>query len=129
MPGDFSKDDLKTYYSDDETGLYVLTGPLPRLQLKEAPEPADAPLYMDLETGEAYFPEEISSKDANMIARYAAEQSPGNYLFQLNADDERWREEFSELFDQVDTGSVESYSVNLDENPDAGSPSSPGSEF
>ena len=59
-----------------------------------------------------------------MIVRYAAEQSLGNSLFQLNQDNERWREEFSELFDQVDTGSLESYSVNLDENPDTGSPSS-----
>lgn len=113
---------MKTYYSDDETDLYVLTGPLPRLQLKEAPEPVDAPLYMDLDTGEAYHPGQISSGDAETVARYAAQESPGNSLFELVQDTERWRKEFSELFDQVETGVVDGYSVDLDERPDAGSP-------
>lgn len=121
MPNEFSEEELKTYYSEDETGVYVLTGSLPRLQLKEEPEPEDAPLYMDLETGEAYHPEDISSVDAEKAARYAVEQASEDTLFHLNEDTERWREEFSELFDRMSVESVESYSVNLDENPDAGS--------
>jgi hypothetical protein len=112
---------LRTYYSKDETDLYVLTAPLPRLQLKEAPEPSDAPLYMDLETGEAYHPGQISSGNAETVARYAAKESPGNSVFELVHDTERWRKEFSDLFDQVETGPVKGYSIDLDERPDAGS--------
>ena len=126
---EFSENNLKTYYSEDETGLYVLTDSLPRLRLKEKPEPADAPLYMDIETGEAYHPSSISREEAEQVARYAAQNSPGNSLFELNQSTDRWEEEFSELFDSFDTGSVQGYSINLDETPEAGSPRSTTSEF
>ncbi|MFB6115987.1 MAG: hypothetical protein ABEK10_00605 [Candidatus Nanosalina sp.] len=122
MSEKFLESSLKTYYSDDETELYVLTGPLPRLQLKEAPDPSDAPLYIDIEAGEAYHPEQVSTEDAREVARYAAEDSAGNPLFELHQDTERWHEEFSELFGQTEIESVDGYSVDLDERPDAGSP-------
>lgn len=61
---------FKEYFSPYGYEAYVLTGPLSRLGLKPEPEPKDAPLYLDLETGEGYFPEGVSAQKANDAAQY-----------------------------------------------------------
>lgn len=91
-------DEFRAYFSEDEAEVYVLTGPLPRLELKETPEPGDAPVYMDMESGEGYYPEEVKPEQAASAAEYAREQASSNVPIHLMQDTEAWRNEFSEIF-------------------------------
>lgn len=124
MSDEFSRAEIRTYYSNDESDLFVLTGPLPRLQLKEEPEPSDAPLYIDLENNEAYHPSSVAEATAEQVVKYAEDESTGVSVSELSEDTDTWYEEFSELFNAFEEDTVESYSFNLDKNPDAGSPDS-----
>ena len=115
MSDDLSADDFKAYFSEDETEVYVLTDSLPKLKLKDTPEQREAPLYMDLETGEGVYPEEVSPGEAADAARYAIDQSSDTTLFHLSRDNEQWRREFSELFDQAEKDLGSAWSLDLDE--------------
>lgn len=101
MIDNLEEDDLNILYSEDDSEVYVVTESSARLKLESEPRPELAPLYMDLETGEAVHPEEISPNQASTFARYAIKESSAETFFSTTEDEERWREEFSGLFDQA----------------------------
>lgn len=106
--------DFRAYFSDDSTEAYVLREPLPRLGLKNEPEPEDAPLYIDLDTGEGFYPEDVSGQEAFDAATYAKEQADSDANIHLREDNDAWRNEFSGLFGKNETARF--WSVNLDDH-------------
>lgn len=115
MSGEFDADNMKAIFSEDEQEAYVTNISTGKLQLMSLSvdedssrylDPEDAPLYLDLEAGEAYHPSAVSSSVAAEAARYAIDESDTDTLFSLEQSDERWEEEFSELLDQdIELGS------------------------
>jgi|GEM_PF-2116543 len=106
-------EEFKAYFSSDDSEAYVLTGPLPTLSLKEEPEPQDAPVYLDLETGQGYYPEGVSSQKAKEAAEYAKVQASSDVSVHLRQDTDSWMREFSGLFGVDDVGGF--WSVDMDE--------------
>lgn len=129
MPGEFDSDSMKAVFSEDQREAYVTnisTGKLPLKSLSAEEgsprylDPEDAPLYLDLETGEAIYPSDISSTVATEAARYAIEEAETTTTFRLEQSDERWREEFSELLDQdieLESGGHEEIDAPVDGSP------------
>lgn len=107
-------DDQKfsAYFSEDDSEVYVLTDDLPRVVLKQRPEPEEAPLYLDMETGDGFYPEEVSAQEAYNAAEYAKDRASSDVLIHLKQDTEAWRREFSELFDTADLGPF--WSLDMD---------------
>lgn len=95
-----SDHDFKGYFTEDETGMYVVTDSLPRLKLKPEATPEDAPLYVNLDTGVGVYPEGVDSEVAYEAAKYALDKSDRDFDIHVSQDTETWQEEFSDLVDQ-----------------------------
>jgi len=107
---------FSAYFSRDGSDAYVLTDDLPRVVLKQRPEPEDAPLYLDMETGDGFYPEGVSAQEAYNAAEYAKDRASSDVLIHLKQDTEAWRREFSELFDTADLGTF--WSLDMDDSDD-----------
>lgn len=129
MREEYDREKMSPLFTGDEDEAYVTSLSYGKLSLMSLSvdedssrylDPGDAPLYLDLETGEAVHPSDVSSSVAAEAARHAIERSGGTTTFELKEDDERWREEFSEILDRnIDLGEGRSDSFNT---PVDGSP-------
>jgi|APHM01.1.fsa_nt_gi hypothetical protein len=114
MSVELEDDDLNILYSKDDSDAYVVTVSSSKLGLMSEPDPEFAPLYMNLDTGEAVHPDEVSPHEASELARYVLEESSAEIsFFTTENDEDMWREEFSGLFD-IDIGTIETRNINLD---------------
>lgn len=99
------REEVKTYYSEDEEEIYALTESLAKARLRDDLDASKAPAYINLEEGKAFYPEEIS-EDA---VEYILESSePDTTDIEPVEDSDRWREEFSGLLGDPDLGPVDS---------------------
>lgn len=102
------------YFSEDDSEAYVLTESLPKVRLRKEPVPDEAPVYVNMETGNGVYPEKVSAETAAAAAQYAFEKASREPVFQLSRDTEAWRNEFSDLLGEGnDLGSF--WSLDLDE--------------
>lgn len=91
----------------------MLRKSLPKVMLREETLPEEAPVYVNLETGKGFYPDEVSAETAAVAAEYAFEEASQKPVFHLSQDTDAWRNEFSTLLrERNDLGG---WSLNLDE--------------
>lgn len=119
MAEDYDRTGMNTLVSEDE--IYVARFSNSKLSLMnftdedDSPlrlDPEDAPLYMNIATGEAIYHPETPEDLAAQAAEHAMEKTERGSC-DLIKDGERWEEEFSEVIDQdVDLGEARSEQID-----------------
>ncbi len=97
------REEVKTYYSQDEKEIYALTESLAKARLRDDLDASKAPAYINLEEGKAFYPEEVSEDAVGYILEIS---DPDTGDVEPVEDSDRWREEFSGLLGDPDLGPV-----------------------
>lgn len=119
MAEDYDRADMNTLVSEDEVYVTRLSNSkLSLMNFKDEDDsplrldPEDAPLYMNIATGEAIYHPETSENIAEQAAEHAMEKTERGSC-ELVKDGERWEEEFSEIIDQdIDLGEARTEQVD-----------------